>query len=162
MSLEVINACEAPLTDCAAKVLVGRLHAGPSGRRGDFPRFGKVEDRPERGRLAFSRAETKIEGENLKGIRISLLQWIASTAVGLEFGFCMDDAWMYFSWIHQSVLYGIGMISLPDLIRPGLPIDYIHGLITLQIDYLHILISICEFLGVQESSNPAKYLVNSN
>lgn len=37
-----------------------------------------------------------------------------------------------------------------------------HALITLQIDYLHILISICEFLGVQESSNPAKYLVNSN
>ena len=30
---QVINACEAPLTDRAAKVLLGGLHGCPSGRR---------------------------------------------------------------------------------------------------------------------------------
>jgi hypothetical protein len=34
VSLQVINAREAPLTDSAAKVLLGGLHVGPSGRKG--------------------------------------------------------------------------------------------------------------------------------
>lgn len=34
VSLQVINAREAPLTDRAAKVLLGGLHVGPSGRKG--------------------------------------------------------------------------------------------------------------------------------
>lgn len=33
MSFQMINACEAPLTDRAAKVLLGGLHGCPSGRR---------------------------------------------------------------------------------------------------------------------------------
>jgi hypothetical protein len=34
VSLQMINAREAPLTDSAAKVLLGGLHVGPSGRKG--------------------------------------------------------------------------------------------------------------------------------
>jgi hypothetical protein len=55
VSLQVINAREAPLTDSAAKVLLGGLHVGPSGRKG---RSGVNESVKERKSLGGRRRKT--------------------------------------------------------------------------------------------------------
>jgi hypothetical protein len=79
----MINAREAPLTDSAAKVLLGGLHVGPSGRKG---RSGVNESSEERKSLGGG--EERDKGDH-SGARYCACICIGSLEHGLVPKWCI-------------------------------------------------------------------------
>lgn len=85
MSLQMINACEAPLTNCAAKVLVRGLHDCPLGKteRKRLPSFLLLSFLEGCERWKVQQSWDLPESRRFEGvglcIGITVIQWISST-----------------------------------------------------------------------------------